>query len=1056
MANQDPPASGSAAASPSASQSASASELIRSLREASVKSAVNPKPLIRSTEHKVSRRDKGKYKQDDDYTITSWKTAEFAYRKAATVGVGQDLPTLARGLFTVAEGDGSERILVRGYDKFFNVGEMGWTKPASIERYSCPPYALTFKENGCIIFIAALSPDRILVTSKHALDSKRAAGGEAVGADAEEVDEIQASVDASPSTSAAAAADRKVTHAGKGEEWLEKHLARVGRTKSELAAELWKRQETAVAELCDDSFEEHVLAYPPEKSGLHLHGLNSNTVDFHTRSMDEVEVFAREWGMIPTRYLTLGSMAEVQEFTDRVGTTGEWQGEAIEGFVVRTRIPRDALPADTKEQGVAAPPYAPNQVWFYKVKYDEPYLMYRDWRELAKKMVGEKTKWEKENSKASSKQRADVKAEHPSQVTLPALEELSLVDAQGEPKSKSQIKREKKARGLEIARRKAAEAASRESAGPQLARPDPPRARSNRPETRLFIEWCYAKIWGSADGKVKPDMKLFQGLNFGKGIIHLRDTFLRYLETREGRSRLQTFGGPRGALAARLGGQEAGEAPLLDTKQPTRPFTHLLVVPVAIPGCGKTSLFVALQSLFPDIIGHTQSDDVKAKKSAPGFLKNICEELSKHRIVLADRNNHLLKHRDEIVEAVRAWEERGGRSEETLRAEKKALHRAKQNGVSAGVADEKNAADIKPRVKIVALSWSLDLLALNTLHRLMADRIVVRGSNHQSLVADTTSAVGSRSHETILWRFLESLQTLGHAEGKGEGDQGRGDASLDCVVRLNVERSQEEQLKVVCDEVITKEAQDIVQLAAPTEEQMRAALDAARQYKVAVPGSIEQQNSSIKKGAESKRTPRYYGLAVELDLSAVIPEMLSSRGDESSLKASEMVDALRSRNRINPKPHITLVHSSNLVLKEGQEEDAKAKETVEAVRRRWNRYTELVAQGGTVDFLIELGNLVYNERVMAFSIQKVTPEVEEPLSTRDFWDLQGGRGDSTHANSQQGAWHPHITVGTMDESIRPFEANALVVVAQADPNAAIGVVENTASLVVRARLMGLN
>lgn len=38
-------------------------------------------------------------------------------------------PTLARGLFSLSEKDGQARyrIVARGYDKFFNIGEVPWT-----------------------------------------------------------------------------------------------------------------------------------------------------------------------------------------------------------------------------------------------------------------------------------------------------------------------------------------------------------------------------------------------------------------------------------------------------------------------------------------------------------------------------------------------------------------------------------------------------------------------------------------------------------------------------------------------------------------------------------------------------------------------------------------------------------------------------------------------------------------------------------------------------------------------------------------------------------------
>ena len=66
-------------------------------------------------------------------TLTSWKTQEFAYRKASKIGCDEEdeLPTLARGLFTCPDSQGGHRIVVRGYDKFFNEGEMPWTKVSS-------------------------------------------------------------------------------------------------------------------------------------------------------------------------------------------------------------------------------------------------------------------------------------------------------------------------------------------------------------------------------------------------------------------------------------------------------------------------------------------------------------------------------------------------------------------------------------------------------------------------------------------------------------------------------------------------------------------------------------------------------------------------------------------------------------------------------------------------------------------------------------------------------------------------------------------------------------
>ncbi len=62
-------------------------------------------------------------------TVESWKMNEFKY-----YDIPSPFPTLARGLFSVKEENAEEkdgraqyRIIARGYDKFFNIGEVPWT-----------------------------------------------------------------------------------------------------------------------------------------------------------------------------------------------------------------------------------------------------------------------------------------------------------------------------------------------------------------------------------------------------------------------------------------------------------------------------------------------------------------------------------------------------------------------------------------------------------------------------------------------------------------------------------------------------------------------------------------------------------------------------------------------------------------------------------------------------------------------------------------------------------------------------------------------------------------
>jgi tRNA ligase len=188
-----------------------------------------------------------------EHYITSWKTADYAYLNSRC-----PLPTQARGLFTEEIESDKYRIVARGYNKVqlelsilsqtrllnsFVVSFSTWAKcrgPKSvafvglaprpipplifwfplqwsnIPDHSVGPYTLTVKSNGCIIFIGALTPTDLVLTSKHAIGT---------------VEGLE------------------VSHAQKGEEWLEKTLKTAGKSKERLAAHLWERGWTAVAEV---------------------------------------------------------------------------------------------------------------------------------------------------------------------------------------------------------------------------------------------------------------------------------------------------------------------------------------------------------------------------------------------------------------------------------------------------------------------------------------------------------------------------------------------------------------------------------------------------------------------------------------------------------------------------------------------------------------------------------------------------------------------------------------------------------------------------------------
>lgn len=273
----------------------------------------------------------------DGITVDSWRFQDWDYKKP-------NMPTYARGLFTTKTSRGQHEIAIRGYDKFFNVGETSDTKWENIKSRTQGPYELTLKENGCIIFIGGLEDDTLLVCSKHSTGPRN---------------------------------DVELSHSMAGEKWINRQLESIGKTRADLARELRSRNVTAVAELCDDDFEEHILAYGPEKAGLYLHGMNMNVPEFTTYPSDFVQKFADEWGFRKVGLQVFDDINTVQTFLEGVAETGAHEGRDVEGFVIRCRMSSD-------------PKSTPYNDWFWKYKFDEPYLMYRQWRECTKALIAGK------------------------------------------------------------------------------------------------------------------------------------------------------------------------------------------------------------------------------------------------------------------------------------------------------------------------------------------------------------------------------------------------------------------------------------------------------------------------------------------------------------------------------------------------------------------------------------------------------------------------------------------------------------------------------------------
>lgn len=259
--------------------------------------------------------------------IDNWKFNEYDFSDPTI-----ELPCRARGLFTF-----ENTIVARGYDKFFNQEEVQDTKLDKLKQLQ-GPFSVSTKENGCIIFLSGLEDGTLLVCSKNST-------GEALK-DGEMV---------------------LTKHVKGGNLLILQQLAKAGKTSQQLAKVLYELNVTAVTELCDDEFEEHVVEYPKELAGLYLHGLNFNTRKFQTYPMDRVKRFAAEWGFLQVSDLSFPTFDTLWQFLDARARTGTFEGREIEGFVVRAK----RCGSD----------------FFFKYKFSEPYYLYRQLREATMKLI---------------------------------------------------------------------------------------------------------------------------------------------------------------------------------------------------------------------------------------------------------------------------------------------------------------------------------------------------------------------------------------------------------------------------------------------------------------------------------------------------------------------------------------------------------------------------------------------------------------------------------------------------------------------------------------------
>jgi tRNA ligase len=285
-------------------------------------------------------------------------------------------------------------------------------------------------------------------------------------------------------------------------------------------------------------------------------------------------------------------------------------------------------------------------------------------------------------------------------------------------------------------------------------------------------------------------------------------------------------------------------------------------------------------------------------------------------------------------------------------------------------------------IRLLALNWSIADKPQATVHRVCGDRVTTRGDNHQTLRADSSEA---KSHEEVIWLFINSTEELAEIE-------------VDAVVDMEMEEDLEAAIRRAVDGCVS-----ILGLEQPTDEKIEEALRVATGYSP----KVKKLDDQKKKNAAH----RYFGLLPELDLEDVLGKKLdvavsgSGKVADADAQASLFWGELKGGKRVTKRPHVTIVHRKSLP----------------AEQNLWNKCAALHRLAKPPLFSAKLGNLVWNDEVMAVTVDDLQVVVEDGEGD----EVQLGR-EFLQALGESIRGRLHITVGTKNPNILPVEAKALV------------------------------
>jgi tRNA ligase len=187
----------------------------------------------------------------------------------------------------------------------------------------------------------------------------------------------------------------------------------------------------------------------------------------------------------------------------------------------------------------------------------------------------------------------------------------------------------------------------------------------------------------------------------------------------------------------------------------------------------------------------------------------------------------------------------------------------------------------------------------------------------------------------------------------------------------------------------------ILDLPIPDDHKFNEACAAARSYTVKQTG---------KKKAAPK-PPRYFALIPEIDLERLVGDKMHSK--QASKSGLQLWSHLVAEKRLPEHPHVTVLH-----MKEKHESE-----------KLWECCLALRKSTGEIDpiFKLTFDHIVWNANVMALSVSEL--KFEHTESENEHRRL----GEAVIERMPEAIVRRlHLTVGTRDDTINPFEAASMI------------------------------